>query len=259
MRGIRSLLAFVLPALLGILLMLVCMPLGRRRAINITVPAVTRLGHWLAGIRLDVVGDIAALSLRPAVFVINHQSGTDPIIVARLLQRDVTGVAKSSLRRHPLLGPLLRLAGAAFVDRDAGAGSTALQPALKRLQQGYGIVIAAEGRRSPDGRLLPFRPGALWLAREAGVPIVPIVLHNSRAILAPGALLMRSGTVAVTVLSPIILSPSEAPLSTGSVNAESDSARSVWLDDLEKCFVRCLDAGHPAANNSNPGRRRPHQ
>ncbi|MBZ2189774.1 1-acyl-sn-glycerol-3-phosphate acyltransferase [Alcanivorax sp. JB21] len=236
MRGIRSLIAFVLPALLGIVLMLLCMPLGRRRAINIAVPAVTWLGHLLAGIRLAVAGDVAALSIRPAVFVINHQSGADPIIVARLLRRNITGVAKKSLRRHPLLGPLLRLAGAAFVDRDAGAGSAALQPALARLKQGYGIVIAAEGRRSPDGRLLPFRPGALWLAREAGVPVVPIVLHNSRVILPPGALVMHSSTVAVTVLSPI--------------PEDTITAGGLWLDDLEKRFVRCLDAGHPAIESS---------
>ena len=203
MRALRSLVAFVVPALTGILLLVLLLPLGRRRSANLTIPVVAFLGTRLAGIRFRVHGDTSLLKQRPAVFVINHQSGTDPIIVAALLRQDICAVAKRRLRRHLLLGPLLGLAGTVFVDSSRKPGSRALAPALPRLKQGYAVVIAPEGHRSDDRTLQAFRPGALWLASEARVPLIPVVLHNSRDILPARALLMRPGEVRVTVLAPL--------------------------------------------------------
>ena len=199
---VRSALAFVLPALLSIALFMVCLPAGRRRAANTAIRVVTGLGLRLAGIRLQLEGQVAALQRRPAVFVINHQSGTDPLIVAALLHRDMVAVAKAELRHHPLLGPLMGLLGTIFVRREQGRGPQVLAPLLPALANGYAVALAPEGHRSRDGRLQPFRSGALWLAQQAGVPLIPIVLHNSRDILPAGAMLMRPGTVRVTVLSP---------------------------------------------------------
>ncbi|MDX1803680.1 MAG: lysophospholipid acyltransferase family protein [Alcanivorax sp.] len=198
----RSALAFVLPALTGLVLFVLCLPAGRRRAANLTIGVVTRLGLRLAGIGLQLEGQTAALRQRPAVFVINHQSGTDPLIVAALLQRDMVAVAKAELRHHPLLGPLMGWLGTVFVRREQGAGPQVLAPLLPALASGYAVALAPEGHRSRDGRLQPFRPGALWLAQQAGVPLIPIVLHDSRDILPAGALLMRPGTVRITVLAP---------------------------------------------------------
>ena len=82
---IRSALAFVLPPLVGMVVFLVCLPLGPRRATNVGIPVVSRLGLGLAGIRLQVEGETALLRQRPAIFVLNHQSGTDPIIMAALV------------------------------------------------------------------------------------------------------------------------------------------------------------------------------
>lgn len=209
--AIRSLLALLLPALAGIVCFLLCLPAGRRRAANCSIALVTRLGLPLAGIRLAVTGESRLLQQRPAVFVINHQSGTDPLIVAALLQRDMVAIAKQELRQHLLLGPLFTLLGTVFVRREQGEGPQVLAPVLPALAQGYAVALAPEGHRSRDGTLLPFRRGALWLARQAQVPLIPIVLHDSHAVLPAGAVLMRPGTVHITVLpaQPATLTPEQ--------------------------------------------------
>lgn len=200
----RSLLAFIIPSLVGITLLLACLPLGKRRALAIALPAITTLGTRIAGITLVVEDNDNLLAVRPAVFVINHQSATDPLIVAALLKKDVVGIAKVQLKHHPLLGPLLALAGTVFVDRESHAGVASLAPALAALKDGYAIALAPEGRRSRDRRLGTFREGAIWLAQQANVPIIPIVLHNSADALPADKLLIRPATVRVTVLPAIL-------------------------------------------------------
>lgn len=199
---IRSALAFVLPPIVGMLLFVVCLPFGRRRAINLGIGVVTRLGLGLAGIRLQVEGEAALLSQRPAVFVINHQSGTDPIIVASLVRRNMVAIGKHELQFHPLLGPLMKMFGTVFVKREQGIGPQVLAPLLPALAAGDAVVLAPEGRRSRDGQLQPFKPGALWLAQQSGAPLIPIVLHNSGEILPAKGLLMKPGTVRITLLPP---------------------------------------------------------
>ncbi|MDF1780122.1 MAG: lysophospholipid acyltransferase family protein [Alcanivoracaceae bacterium] len=231
---LRSISAFVLPSLCGIILLVVCAPFGRRRALAITLPVVTTLGLRLAGITLRVDGDVAALQRRPAVFVINHQSGVDPLLVAALLKRDVVGIAKIELQRHLLLGPLLKLAGTLFVDRQRHAGPESLAPIIPALNDGYAVAIAAEGKRSHDGQLNPFKPGALWLAQHAKVPLIPIVLHNSHAILPAHQLIMRPGTVAITVLPAIAAS------------------ESLDVESLQQRFQHCLKLGSADRADSAP-------
>ncbi len=218
---IRSTLAFVLPPLVGMLWFLVCLPLGRRRAINSGIRVVTWLGLWLAGIRLQVEGEVALLEQRPAIFVINHQSGTDPIIGARLVRHDMVAIGKYELQFHPLLGPLMKAFGTVFVKREQGIGPQVLAPLLPALAAGDAVVLAPEGKRSSNGQLLPFKPGALWLAQQSGAPLIPVVLHNSGEILPAHGLLMKPGTVRVTVLPP------------QPANLTSEQLRQVFADALD--------------------------
>jgi putative phosphoserine phosphatase/1-acylglycerol-3-phosphate O-acyltransferase len=66
---------------------------SRRRAVNTLASAGTALSLELAGVELEVVGEQHLWSHRPAVFVFNHQSALDVLVVAKLLRRDFTGVA----------------------------------------------------------------------------------------------------------------------------------------------------------------------
>jgi len=175
----------------------------RRRAINRAIEVWGDLGTRAAGVQLAVSGR-EHLALRPAVFVFNHQSGADPFLLCALLRRNFVGVAKAEIRANPLLGPAFAFAGTVFVDRsDHDQAVRALDPAVRTLRRGLGILIAPEGTRSASHEVGPFKKGAFRIALAARAPIIPIVLHDARNLLPRGGWIMRAGTVHVSVLAPI--------------------------------------------------------
>jgi putative phosphoserine phosphatase/1-acylglycerol-3-phosphate O-acyltransferase len=158
----------------------------------------------LAGVQLRVSGEEHLWTLRPAVFVFNHQSSMDVPIVANLVRRDLTAVAKKEASRDPRFAILGHVARVAYVDRgNSQQARAALAPAVDRLREGISLAIAPEGTRSVTPRLGRFRKGAFHVAMQAGVPIVPIVIRNAGDVMWRGSLLVRPGTVDVTVLPPI--------------------------------------------------------
>jgi putative phosphoserine phosphatase/1-acylglycerol-3-phosphate O-acyltransferase len=143
-------------------------------------------------------------SHRPAVFIFNHQSGLDAILMLKLLRRDLTGVGKKEIKSNPIFGPLFGAAGAVFIDRSDRAGAIrALAPAVTALHEGRSLLIAPEGTRSRTPRLGRFKKGAFHIAMQAGVPIVPVVFRNVLDALPRDALVVRPATVEAVVLPPI--------------------------------------------------------
>jgi len=176
---------------------------SRREAVDLGTTFAGELGSVLAGVRLDVHG-AEHLAARPAVFLFNHQSQLDVLILAKLLRGGFTGVAKKELANSPGFGLVFRLADVAFVDRqDNAQARKALEPAVQRLRDGISLVIAPEGTRSATPALGPFKKGAFHVAMQAGVPIVPIVIRNSGELMWRGATAIHAGTVQVTVLPPV--------------------------------------------------------
>src|SRR6516162_8700866 len=176
---------------------------SRREAVDLGTTFAGELGSLLAGVRLDVRGG-EHLGTRPAVFLFNHQSQLDVLILAKLLRGGFTGVAKKELANSPGFGLVFRLADVAFVDRqDNAQARKALEPAVEKLREGVSLVIAPEGTRSATPALGPFKKGAFHVAMQAGVPIVPIVIRNSGELMWRGATTIHAGTVQVTVLPPV--------------------------------------------------------
>ena len=175
----------------------------RRRALNRATGLWGRQGVAAAGIRLRVEGS-EYLSIRPALFTLNHQSGIDPILVCALLKENFVAVAKSGIRKNPILGPAFAFAGTVFVERGSGRESErALRPAVDACAQGLALAIAPEGTRSRGQDVGVFKKGFAHLAMATGVPLIPIVIHNAGQILPRGGFIMRRGEVFVQVLKPI--------------------------------------------------------
>jgi putative phosphoserine phosphatase / 1-acylglycerol-3-phosphate O-acyltransferase len=180
---------------------------SRRTAISSIMALSSEYSLALAGVRVDTVGEQHVWEQRPAVFVFNHQSQLDVFVICNLLRRDFTGVAKQELTKDPIFGPVFRFAGVAFVDRKGGGNPRdALAPAVAKLQDGISVVIAPEGTRSLTPTLGDFKTGAFHLAREAGVPVVPIVIRNAGELMWRDSLTVKPGTVQVAVLPPIDVS-----------------------------------------------------
>ena len=73
----------------------------------------------------------------------------------------------------------------------------------KWINRGASIAIFPEGTRSKDGEIHRFKSGAFTLAKEAGVPILPVVLHGSDTLFANGWRLPWRHTFRVEVLDPV--------------------------------------------------------
>jgi putative phosphoserine phosphatase/1-acylglycerol-3-phosphate O-acyltransferase len=177
---------------------------SKREAVNVMGSVWGDLAASAAGIDLRVEGQEHLWSHRPAVFIFNHQSGLELVLMLKLLRRDFTGIAKQELRHNPVFGPLFRAAGVVFVDRSNTAKAIqALGPAVEALQHGRSLIIAPEGTRSTTAHVGRFKKGAFRLAMDAAVPIVPVVFRNVLDALPKGAIVVRPAVVEAVVLSPI--------------------------------------------------------
>ena len=162
------------------------------------------IGSMAAGLRLTIDGLDIIDNNRPAIFIFNHQSGIDPIILCRLLRKDIVGVAKIELKSHPIIGPLLSFGDTLFVDRDnKQSKADVLDDANLVLSHTLSLAISPEGTRSKRSELGQFRSGAFRLARRSNRPIVPIIILDSAKVLPPRSLNMKPGIVRIKVLPPI--------------------------------------------------------
>lgn len=181
---------------------------GRRQAMaDALMHDATTATLRALNVRLRVVGAEHASTPRPAVFLFNHQSQFDVIIVPKVLGGAVTGIGKKELARHPLFGPLMRFVGVTFIDRaDTAAAKAALAPVVSTLRDGLSIAVAPEGTRSHTPGVAPFKKGAFHIALQAGVPIIPVVIRNAGEIAWRDSPIARPGVVDVAVLAPIDVS-----------------------------------------------------
>ena len=112
-------------------------------------------------------------------------------------------IAKESLAKFPVLGWHLRRGGHLFVDRrhPDRAGILARWRAL--VSDGLSLIIYAEGTRSADGRVARFKAGSFLLAIQAGLPVVPVAIVNTRAVMPKGRLRTEPADVRLIVHDPI--------------------------------------------------------
>jgi putative phosphoserine phosphatase/1-acylglycerol-3-phosphate O-acyltransferase len=177
----------------------------RDRSIAVNTGVTMGVGNALrlAGVNLDVNGAERLEAARPAIVVANHQSALDPLILASLLRKDFTVVAKREARLDPRAMLGTALLDPVFIDRGNGAEARASLAAVgARIRSGTSLLIFPEGTRSLTPVLGPFRKGAFHLAAQTGVPVVPVVVHNAYEVFPKQATVIRPGTVRVTVLEP---------------------------------------------------------
>lgn len=204
----------------------------KRRGINLMINAFAQFGGAFGDIKVEVVrGQGNLWSDRPAVFLVNHQSALiDLLVGATILREDVTALAKKEIKQMPVVGPMMDYAQFAFVDRaDSAQAREALKGALDLIDQGISIVVAPEGTRSFTPAVGEFKKGAFHLAREAQVPIIPIVVRNSGQIMWRDNRTARTGTVEVVVHDPI----RTEGWKRSDIDAAVEKVRQLYLDTLE--------------------------
>ena len=143
------------------------------------------------------------------VMVANHESHTD-IFVVLLLGIQFRFIAKASLLKVPLVGQAMNGAGYISVDRgNRRSQMDALKESKRVIEEGRPMFFFAEGTRSLNGEMLPFKVGAFKIAKETEAMIVPICLKGTRTLLVKGSITPGKSNVMVKILPPIPSLPGE--------------------------------------------------
>jgi 1-acyl-sn-glycerol-3-phosphate acyltransferase len=157
----------------------------------------------LPGCRIRVEGRQKILPNTAYVFVANHQSVTDTMVLAALAV-PFKWVSKKEVLRIPCIGWNLLLNRHVIVDR-GNIRSVPQTMAICRhwLERGIPLMMFPEGHRSPTGELLKFHGGAFKLAAEAGCAVVPIVVNGTHGIYRGLRVKPFPGTITIQILDPL--------------------------------------------------------
>ena len=138
------------------------------------------------------------------VIIANHQSQYDILALVTGLKIQFRWVIKQEILKVPLFGYALYASRNIFIDRrDTDKAKESIRKGLHRLPPGTSIMFFAEGTRSPDGTLRPFKKGGFMVALERGIPILPVTVNGSRKVLPKGAFAFTPGTIDVVISDPI--------------------------------------------------------
>jgi len=170
-----------------------------------------RMGMWgawtgvkLAGVKVETSGLEKIDPSQTYIFMSNHTSNLDPPILLPLIPRRTSVMAKKELFSYPILGETMRMGSLVPVDRgNRDAGIAAVRAAADVVRQGINMTIYVEGKRSFDGKLLPFKKGPFYLAAECGVPVVPVTIVGSHDLMPKARFQISPGTVKVIFHDPI--------------------------------------------------------
>jgi 1-acyl-sn-glycerol-3-phosphate acyltransferase len=161
-------------------------------------------GVRLAGVKVRTVGLDKIDPARTYIFMSNHISNLDPPITLPLIPRRTSVMVKKELFKVPILGQIMLIGSLVPVDRgNRDAGVAAVRDAVKAIGQGLNMTIYVEGKRSFDGKLLPFKKGPFYLAEECKVPVVPITISGTEAVMPKTRFAIRPGVVTVQFHDPI--------------------------------------------------------
>ena len=190
----------------------------------------------LSGVRVRVKGLEQLDPKQTYVFVSNHRSYLDTAAMFVYTGRRIGLLAKKELLKVPVLGVGMGFVNVMAIDRtNRESAIRTTEAAAQRIKSGVSFAVFVEGTRAQPGDLLPFKKGAFYMARQAGVPVVPVAIKNSDVLMGKGTGEARSGTIEMVLMRPI-----------ETVNRTSDEAidqliaeaRQAIADELKKNRAR---------------------
>lgn len=208
--------------------------------LDITYPPIILAGHTFFrayNIHFTVTGGHHLPRAGGAVLASNHVSYLDFIFcgyAARPSKRLVRFMAKKATFDHPVSGPLMRSMHHIPVDRAAGAGS--LEHAVEWLRNDQVVGVFPEATISRSFEVKDFKTGAVRMAAEAQVPVVPMITFGGQRLWTKGRKrhMTRGTLVALTVGEPIRVSPDDDPVeATAALRAAMQTLYDQTIDRYE--------------------------
>ena len=186
--------------------------LGMQRRANLGVAARwARFIAHLTPMRVQIEGSENVVPGQSYVVVSNHQSQYDIPLIYGFCGLDLRWVMKAEIGKLPFIAQGCRAIGHIFIDRGNPEQARAtINNAVANLPRGASVLFFPEGTRSPNGDLIKFRKGAFRVAVDRKLPVLPMTVVGTRALLPPGSLRIRPGRVRLVIHPPI--QPVEAPV-----------------------------------------------
>ena len=189
-RFLAILIFLILYFLVGILAWVVLFIIGKfnlplRHKISLKmVQGAFRIILKVAGTKVKIVGKERIPKDTAVLYVGNHRSFFDILMIYSLVPGLTGFVAKKEMKKIPFLRVWMKLVNCLFLDRDdIKQGMKTILEGIDKLKSGISICIFPEGTRNKkenETELLEFKEGSLKMAEKSGCPIVPIGMnHNS--------------------------------------------------------------------------------
>ena len=162
--------------------------------------------NWLrlSGMTVVVTGRELLDPDQTYVFISNHRSYLDTATLFHYTGRRLGVIAKKELLKVPILGYGMGYVNVMAIDRSNRERAVqTMQAATKRIQSGVSFGVFAEGTRALPGQMLPFKKGAFYMARDAGVPIVPVAIKNTDSLMGKGSGEAWPGKIEMVIMPPI--------------------------------------------------------
>jgi 1-acyl-sn-glycerol-3-phosphate acyltransferase len=205
---IRSTLVY---AFVGLFILLLAPPAMLWSLITGNCAIIYRLGRfcvrtagWLCRVRVQVQGREKITPGKTFVFLSNHQGNFDAPVLLHVLPRDWKALIKKEMMSLPLFSLVMKQVQFVPLERlnpkNAHAG---IELGARLLAEGNSFIAFPEGTRSRDGRLGEFKKGVFIMAIKAQVPIIPITILDSAAVLPRGKYAISPGCIRVIIHDPI--------------------------------------------------------
>ena len=176
----------------------------KQDAVNIVAVIWSRLCCAIVPLKVNIRGKKNYSKNKSYVIVANHQSMADIPVLHGHIGLNIKWIMKKELGEIPIFGSACRQLGCIIVDRsDHGAAIKSIENAKEKLSKKASVLFFAEGTRSRDGNVMPFKKGAFRFACDTGLPILPVTIKNSFDILPSDSLDLKPGTIQIIVHPPV--------------------------------------------------------
>lgn len=156
------------------------------------------------GARVHVRGQEHLVPGQAYVFASNHQSNVDPPFLFAYLGPITGAIAKKELTKFPVMKQGFPLAHVVPIDRrNRESAIESTRRGAAELKKGYSLMAFPEGTRTVDGRVKEFKKGVFFMAIEAGVPVVPVVVNDTRLVWRKGEKVITPGDISLEILPPV--------------------------------------------------------
>ena len=140
----------------------------------------------------------------PCVYVSNHQSYADILVLLNVIKHQTGFIAKEELASIPVFSKWILRIGSLFILRgDARESLKTISEGVDMIKDGYSLVIFPEGTRSRGGQMGEFKPGSLKLATKAKTVVVPLTINGSYKMYEEPGQITKNVTIEIIVHKPV--------------------------------------------------------